>query len=251
MIIQTYFTHSLIFDEIALQKRVAIIIDVLRASTTICYALRNGARAVIPVAEASDAAKMAKRLSKDTTLLCGERQGVKLSGFDLGNSPQEYLPDIIQKKTIIFTTTNGTQALSKTTHAQFQIIAGFVNIQSVVEFLQQHFHSEFVGNQLVEIVCAGNNRGFSYEDTLCAGAIAVRLCEAFQDTTISDSTHAAITLYEINKSNLTEFVKISEHGQILTALGFEKDIEIAMDVDSCSIVPIMRGGSLKDAYFDY
>ena len=145
----------------------AVVIDVLRATTTIVYALEAGAKEVIPCREIEEALALAEKYPREEILLGGERQGKPIADFDLGNSPEEYLSYEVEGKTIIFTTTNGTQAMSHARDAKQIFLAAFVNVSAVVQKL--------LGADEVHILCAGTDGEFSEDDILLAGLIVERL----------------------------------------------------------------------------
>jgi 2-phosphosulfolactate phosphatase len=144
-----------------------VVIDVLRASTTIAYALAAGAEEIVPCLEIGDALKLAERYPQDEVILGGEREGVPIDGFQLGNSPDEYSPYRVGGKTVIFTTTNGTRAMLHAKAADEVLIASLVNATAVARRLYDREH--------VNILCAGTNGNLSQDDTLVAGMLVERL----------------------------------------------------------------------------
>ena len=151
----------------ALRGGVAVVIDVLRASTTIVHALAHGCEAVIPCAEVDEARRVAAGLPPGRAILRGERQGVPIPGFDLGNSPGEYTEEACRGKTLVMTTTNGTRALLASLEAETVLVGAFVNFAATVQRLIHEARP-------VHIVCAGTEGRISYEDSLLAGAFASR-----------------------------------------------------------------------------
>lgn len=145
----------------------AVVIDVLRATTTIVYALDAGARAVVPCLAISDALALAKRLPAGEAVLGGERDGAAIEGFELGNSPDEYTPERVGGKTVVFTTSNGTHAIDHARSADEVLLAAFVNAGAVVRRL--------VDRENVHIICAGTDGRISEEDVLLAGMLVERL----------------------------------------------------------------------------
>ena len=145
----------------------AVVIDVLRATTTIAYALDAGVKEIIPCLAISDALTLAKQFPPDEVLLGGERDGAPIDGFDLGNSPDEYVPGRVEGKTLIFTTTNGTHAISHAQAADEVLLAAFVNADAVVRHL--------FDREQVHILCAGTDGQISHEDVLLAGMLVERL----------------------------------------------------------------------------
>jgi len=133
--ITVYLTQSLVTDELVLKDRNVVVVDVLRASSTILTALVNGAKEVIPAESSSVAARISK--GSGNSLLCGERNGKIIEGFNLGNSPFEYAEDTVKGKTLIFSTTNGTVSIIKSRFAKNCIIAGFMNMNAVVDYLAE------------------------------------------------------------------------------------------------------------------
>ena len=160
MRVELHFSPHLI-DELALRDKSVVVIDVLRASTTIAAALSNGAKEIIPVATIEAAVKISGNLFGDVTLLGGERHGKAIPGFHLGNSPAEYSEERVRGKSIIFSTTNGALALAKARYARELLVCGFVNISTVVDFFRAQPH-DFI------ILCSGNNGMLSMEDSVCA-----------------------------------------------------------------------------------
>src|SRR3989442_948332 len=142
----------------------AIVIDVLRATTTIVHALAAGCCAVRPVAEIDEAQIIAGGMRAGRVLLAGERGGAPLAGFDLGNSPGEFTPKICRGCTVVLTTSNGTRALLRAAEAARTLVGAFVNYSAVCEQLRQDARP-------VHIVCAGTDGDIALEDTLLAGAL--------------------------------------------------------------------------------
>lgn len=159
-----------LFEPEEFRGGVAVILDILRASTTIVHVLAHGAARVIPTGEIAEARRVAGGLPVGSVLLGGEREGLQIEGFDLDNSPFAYTPELVKGRTIVFTTTNGTRALLRSDRADRVLIGSFVNLQAVVDDLAQE-------DRPVHLVCAGTKGKVTLEDTLCAGAIVGRLLE--------------------------------------------------------------------------
>jgi 2-phosphosulfolactate phosphatase len=145
----------------------AVVIDVLRSTTTIAYALDAGVKEIIPCLAISDALALAKQYPPDEILLGGERDGAPIEGFDLGNSPDEYVPGRVEGKTLIFTTTNGTVAINHARAAEEVLLASFVNADAIARRL--------FDRQQIHILCAGTDGKISQEDVLLAGMLVERL----------------------------------------------------------------------------
>jgi 2-phosphosulfolactate phosphatase len=246
MRLDVYFSPLLVKPEMLRQSVVAVI-DVLRASTSICTALHNGARGIVPFAGIVDAQSYCAELEpaqRENALLCGERHSVKPEGFHLGNSPLEYTREAVAGKMLLFTTTNGTKALEVTRGARFQCVAGFVNAQyaaawMLAQAVQAHCNR-------IALVCAGSEGGFSYEDTLCAGLMVHRLQNSEPTLGRSDAAKAAQNLYAHHADQLDEAVCATEHAQSLAALGFEGDVRAALAHNSMDVVPVLHEGRLAD-----
>lgn len=231
------FTHVPITDD-KLRDRTVVVVDVLRASTTVCVALKNGAREVIPVESVPAAMELTGNLSRDNVLLCGEREGTVIEGFDLGNSPREYTAEVVNGKSLIFCTTNGSVALTKTKAAGDSIVCGFVNISACVEFIS-HQNSDLL------IICAGNNNQFSLEDAVCGGLLVQILQnEMGRKIKMNDGTEAALIIYKKYKNKYLDLLKKCTHGKYLIKLGLGNDLPICADVDSINLVPVYSKGRL-------
>lgn len=236
MKIDCYFTPDPV-DELALRERTVVAIDVLRASTTIITALGNGAREVIPAPTVESAMKIAGNLGSAQTLLGGERNGKIIAGFNLGNSPAEYTAPRVQGKSIIFTSTNGSQAMVKARYAAELMIGAFANMSAVTSLVRQRPRG-FV------VLCSGRNGGFSLEDTVCAGMLIGRVLET-EDTSLSDSAVAAVTLHRRFGRSILRMMQNSDHGRFLEEIGFGADIRYCAAVDSVPVVPLLDGNVIR------
>ena len=150
--------------------RTVLVVDVLRATSTICAALHHGARAVVPAADTEEATRLEQALGASDVVLTGERNSVRIPGFQLGNSPREMTPDVVQGKTLVMTTTNGTLALLATAGAREVLVAAAVNLSAAGEHARQALEQH--GDLL--ILCAGRDHGFGLDDAYIAGCLAVR-----------------------------------------------------------------------------
>jgi 2-phosphosulfolactate phosphatase len=210
----------------------AVVIDVLRASTTIIVALANGAARVIPCGHVDTARRLAAEDETGNTLTGGERGGVKIEGFDLDNSPASYTAERVGGKTIAFTTTNGTAALLKTEGAARVLIGALVNRQAIVDAL----HAD---GRPIHLICAGTDGRLTSEDLLAAAAIAAGLAR-FDDVELWDeSTQKAAKHWPegVPPHRLLESLRRSLGGGNLVELGFDQDIVVAAQLDSITVVP--------------
>jgi 2-phosphosulfolactate phosphatase len=167
--------------------RIVVVIDVLRATSTITHALVNGARSVLPVASVEDAARMAEQIGRDAVVLCGERDTQPIRGFDLGNAPAEFTPDRVAGKTLVMTTTNGTTALLAAAGAARCYVGSLLNLGAVADRL-----AEAASDAL--LLCAGREGAFAMEDALCAGRIVRRVRERVERLSANDAAVAAVRL---------------------------------------------------------
>lgn len=215
---------------------VAVVVDVLRATTSIVHAFAAGADAVVPCATIDEARALAKR-RKSGVLLTGEREGKPIAGFDLGNSPRDFTAAKCKGKTVIMATTNGTPAIVAAALAERVLIAAFVNFSAVCEQLR-------TDPRPVHIVCAGTDGGISVEDTLLAGAIVDFLCE-HEEVALSDSARLAWDAFENHGRILEGALELGQGGRNLLKLGYHFDIHDATRVDRFTLCPELRREPLR------
>lgn len=230
----TVHIHMLpaLIDADALAGGVAVMIDVLRASTTIVHALAAGAESIVPCESVEEARQAAERFDSHNVLLGGERRGVRIDGFDLGNSPLEYTSDRVTGRTIVFTTTNGTRALQACAPADRVLIGAFTNRSALLHVLREDRRD-------VHLVCAGTDGHLTAEDILLAGAVANDLLEN-QRPAIDVQTQMAIDYYlthSATRDRLLETMRSSRGGANLLRLGYEADIDRAAEEDLFDVVP--------------
>lgn len=216
---------------------IAVVVDVLRATTTMIHALAAGCTAVRPCAEVAEAQELAGEMRAGRVLLGGERGGRPLPGFDLGNSPGEYTPKVCKGTTLVLTTTNGTRALLRAAEAARVLVAGFVNYSAVCEQLRQD-------PRPVHILCAGTEGEVSLEDTLLAGALVDHLCDA-SEVRLNDGARVAWDCFETHGRVLQGAFEVSKGGARLRSLGYDEDVRAAAQVDRFSLVPELRRDPLR------
>ena len=163
----------------SLRGGVAVVVDVLRATTVIVQALAAGCEAVIPCREIDESQAVAASLPPGTALLAGERHGLPIPGFDLGNSPGEFTPEVCRDKTLVMTTTNGTRAILASLDAERVYIAAFTNLRATTDEISVQFFKKDHG-QNVHIVCAGTEGQISLEDSLLAGALTSQIANIIE-----------------------------------------------------------------------
>ncbi len=210
----------------------AVVIDVLRATTTMTAALAAGCRFILPAAEVEQAVDLARPYRGGEALLCGERGGVKVEGFDLGNSPLEYTEETVRDRAIILTTTNGTRALAAVRDYRPVHLGSFLNLAALGR--------ELATADRVTIVCSGNAGRLSIEDLACAGSLVRQLEPAGPELT--DTARLAALLFRSVRARLRSFVAASDHGRALAALGFASDIDFALRLDSLALLPRLEDG---------
>lgn len=237
MKINVFFTPVGV-DDLYFKDKTTVVIDVLRASSTIITALNNGAKEIIPVAGIESAIKLSGGIFGGHTLLCGERNTKKIDGFALGNSPFEFTKEIVEGKSIVLYTTNGTKAIVKAKFSENLFIGSFLNLN----YLTNHLINL---NNDIEIVCSGRNNYFSLEDALCAGYICDKILQKDKDTILTDSAKASVAIKKKYNSNLVEVLKETEHGKILIENGFEKDIEYCSQTSVIDIIPHYSNNVIK------
>lgn len=214
-----------------LENSVVVVIDIFRATSSICYGIANGAEAIIPVSTVEECLAY-----KDQGFsLAAERDGSVVEGFEFGNSPFSYSEDKVKGKTIVLTTTNGTKALQQSIEASEIVIGSFLNLSAVCNWLQEQ-------QMDILLLCAGWKNHFCIEDTLFAGAVVEKLNAS--NFTLDDSAMAAEDLYKFAKNDLGGYLSKSSHGERMKRLNIEKDIAFCLQIDIIDALPVLRGDTL-------
>lgn len=226
---EVFLTYSSVSPE-DVRDGTVVVIDVLRACSTIVTALDRGARAVLPVSDMADASRIAANLDPDVYRLGGERDSEKIDGYHLGNSPLEYTRETVENRDVILNTTNGTQALTQVTGARHLVAGCFLNAEAVVDFVRE------VADE-VTIVCAGRQSRLALEDTLCAGLLLDRLWSHEKPDVVTDSAHTAFTLYETDQASLSSTLRRTNHAERLAEQGHEDDLKYCFQLNTRSVVP--------------
>ena len=238
--VDVHFSPSTL-DEMQLKDKNIIVIDVLRASTTIATALSNGAKEIIPVSSIENAVKISGNLFGEVTLRAGERNAKMIEGFNLGNSPLESTEEVVKGKSIIFVTTNGSAAIVKGKHARRLAVASFVNLSTVVSFFHE-LQSD------VTIICAGKDNRFCIEDAVCAGKIINEFERTSKVELVPDDGGiAAAALDRAFGKNILKMLKASDHGRYLAEIGFQEDLKVCAEVDFLAILPTLSGNVIRTA----
>lgn len=234
--------HPDLTDVAALNGAAAVAIDVLRATTTIAHALAASAREVVVCGEVDEAVAQSKAWWQSATVLGGEREGVKIDGFDLGNSPSEYTRPTVAGRAVFFTTTNGTRALLKCRTAKRVLAGALVNRQAVVNALRDETK--------VRIVCAGTRGEITRDDALGAGAIVAGLvADRLDEYELDDEAAMVLDAWngllqplagsptEVIHAAINTALRKSLGGRNLLAIGMDADIVAAAQLDTLDVLP--------------
>lgn len=214
-------------------ESIVVIIDILRATSAICTAFENGAEKIIPVATVEEALEYKKK----GVLAGAERNAIKVEGFDFGNSPYDYMGDHVKGKTIVLTTTNGTQAIEAARNAYKVVIGSFLNIDTLCEWLMQEQRS-------ILLLCSGWKNKFNLEDALFAGAVTEELVKRSDRFKLGDGCLALKYLYQMAQEDPNKFLNYSSHKERLAALGLKKDIRYCLTPNQTNVIPVLEGDSL-------
>lgn len=209
------------------QSQLVIVIDVFRATSTICNALYNGAEAIIPVASV----QKAQEYKKQGFFVGAERNVQKCDFADAGNSPYDYTYEKVEGKTIVFTTTNGTQAIETALDASEIIIGAFCNINTVVDYCLRQQNN-------VLLLCSGWNNRFNTEDTLFAGAVAEMLLESEKVSVHSDAVTVARQMWQSAKTDMQKHLSCSEHIERLMLNDLQGDVDFCLTLNNAPVLPI-------------
>ncbi|MEX2317195.1 MAG: 2-phosphosulfolactate phosphatase [Pirellulales bacterium] len=240
MALQTLSVHDLPqhVAEHELAGSAVVVVDLLRASTTICQALVSGALEVVPFLEIDDALEVAAASGRDQVVLGGERRGKRIDGFDLGNSPSEYTPQAVSGRCVFLTTTNGTRALQHARQGRRVLIGAIVNLSAIAASLR--------GEWCIDILCAGTDGQLTQEDILAAGALVHELSVDWRQT--NESADVARREWEnlmarsraagrTPSEQLAIELRDTPGGSNLLAIGLDKDLVDCAQIDRVDVVP--------------
>ncbi|MGE0355091.1 MAG: 2-phosphosulfolactate phosphatase [Gemmatimonadales bacterium] len=215
--------------------RTVFVIDVLRATTTICAAFCSGARAVVPVGSTEEALRLAQTLDRNGLVLAGEQNCVRIPGFDLGNSPLEMTETAVQGKTLVMRTSNGTRTLLAVQGAAAVYCAAAVNLGPAGQRAREVWERD----RDLLIVCSGREDAFSLDDAYCAGRLAVEAMGGRRRTKgLNDSALACLDLVRRYGTRWDRPLRLSRAGRELIQLGFAADLEAASRVDAHPVLPV-------------
>lgn len=233
------FTTPSQLTEGQIKGQLVVVIDVLRAASTIVHACENGVERIIPVAEVEDATKLLPTLDRAKALMGGEREAREIEGFDLGNSPLEYPSRVVKGKTLILCTSNGTAAIARSAAAEEIVVGCFLNLSAVVKHLSASRAKK------AAILCAGNLGQLALEDVVCGGLIVERILGGSRKhIELNDGAVAARTL-AATMPDIGAVVRESSHGRRLAELGFTDDLEFCSRIDKYGTLPIVEDGRIS------
>jgi 2-phosphosulfolactate phosphatase len=234
MKVELHFTYAGL-SESDLHGKTVVVIDVLRACTVICAAFRSGCREIIPVESAGDGSALLRNLDRAVTILAGERDGHKVDGFNLGNSPLEFTESAVKGKTIILASTNGTPALVLGSSGARMYAASFLNVSRVAEEVVA------AGEETV-IICSGQESRFTLEDAICGGKMISLL--RHKASLVNDAATVARMLFTKHRNDLLSALRNCDHGRYLHSIGFGADLDVAAGVDTAPVLPCWDNGRL-------
>jgi len=222
---------SHLIDLFDINESTVVVIDVLRATTAICEAFKNGVKTIIPVSDINEA----QAFKKKGYIVAAERDGKVLDFADFGNSPHNFSMERVKDKTIVYSTVNGVPALQKVENAKQIFVASFLNLNAIVDFLSK-------SNRDILLLCAGWKGNFNLEDTLLAGAIVEKLNKNSKINPANDAVIAAVDLWRIYGENLQE--RAEEFFQIkrLKNLRITDKLSDYFTLNSCDYIPIYENG---------
>jgi len=226
-------SSPLLFDLYDHANSVVVVIDILRASSSMCVAFEHGAEKIIPVADVEEA----KIYKQKGFVIAAERNGEMIPGFDFGNSPFSFMGENVKGKSIALSTTNGTQAIHVARKAFQTVIGSFLNLDALCDWLDRQENN-------VLCLCAGWKNRFNLEDTLFAGAVVHQLVNKGSFVSTCDSAIAAEHLYMAAKNDLYKFLENSSHRKRLKRLNIERDIEFCLTPNQTRVIPVLQGEAL-------
>ena len=216
-------------------KSIVVVIDIFRATSAIATAFDNGVEKIIPV----DSLDMAREYKDKGFLIAAERDGIVLDFADFGNSPYNFMGNHLKGKTIVYSTTNGTQAIN-TANSCYQVVIGaFINHSSVCNWLNQQ-------NKDIIILCAGWKNRFNFEDSVYAGAMVENLLESERFETICDSAIATQELWKLAKPDLMSYKEKFAHRHRLKKLKLDDVIEYCLSFDKTDVIPVFENGAIRN-----
>ncbi|MEW6236903.1 MAG: 2-phosphosulfolactate phosphatase, partial [Candidatus Omnitrophota bacterium] len=226
-------------EKCEINHHIVFVADVLRATTVMIAALTNGAKAILPQKNGASARGLYNELLEQgiPALLCGEKDGFKIAGYDLGNSPSEYTPEMVKGKTIVHLTTNGTKTLAAAASALSVFIVSFGNIGATAKRILELYDV----SPEVLLIGSGREERYCLEDTVCLGGVITYLLETSdKDFDLTDSAVTAVDLFHLYRNRLLDMARLSAHGKYLESVGLGADLPECVKVDTSTLTPEMR-----------
>lgn len=223
-----------LFDDILTQGEcIVVLVDILRATTSICYAFMNGVASIVPVASLEEA----RRKKEEGFLVASEQDGKKLDFADFGNSAFSFTRERVAGQTVVYCTTNGTRALEVARSRAPVAIGSFNNISALKDWLTSQERN-------VVILCSGWKNKFCLEDTLFAGALSEELLKVPGFYTFCDAAKAAMDLYRVADRDMAGYIRKAMHYQRLKLLGLDDVIPYSFQWDMTTVVPVLKGSEI-------
>jgi 2-phosphosulfolactate phosphatase len=235
--IEVCFSPALFEYIVTKRDFIVVIIDVLRATTSFCAALDNGADAIIPLASVEEA----RKYKENGYLVAGERDGSKIDFADFGNSPSGFTASLVKGRTIAYTTTNGTQAIEMAKGSDAVVLAAFTNLNAIAGWLIKQPKN-------VVLLCSGWKNTFSAEDAICAGALTLELMKSGGYRLYGDSSYAAYDLWNAAKIDLLGYVQKVSHYQRLEKLGLGEQLPQCFAINTSKAIPVWNGEAIIDLH---
>jgi 2-phosphosulfolactate phosphatase len=232
--VEVCFSPALFADILTTGEFVVVLVDILRATTTICSAVGNGVEAIIPVATHDEA----RRLKAEGYLVATEKDGVQLDFADFGNSAFSFTREAVGGRTLVYCTTNGTRALAIAERASSIVIGAFVNISALTEWLADR-------RKNVVVLCSGWKNKFCLEDALFAGALTKKLLETGVFQTDCDAAHAAMDLWSVAEDDVLGYIEKAAQRHRLKRLQLDDVIPYSFACDQVGVVPVFDGHVIR------
>lgn len=223
----------LLFDHYDPAESIVVVIDILRATSSICVAFENGANSIVPLLTRDESYTYKAK----GYLVGAERNGEMMAGFDLGNSPFSYMDPVVKGRDIALTTTNGTRAIEAAKGAHQVVIGSFLNLDVLVQWLREQ-------DRNIICLCSGWKNTINMEDTIFAGALVYKLKNEFDFSINRDSAITAEYLYLLSKNDMFTFLSESSHRMRLEKLNIEEDIVYCLTPNQTSVIPVLKGDAL-------
>ena len=214
-------------------ENIVVVVDILRATSSICTAFHNGVKRLIPVSTVEEA----RAKKEEGYIVASERDGYVLDFADFGNSPFNFTAEKVRDKEIVYSTTNGTRCIHMSSHSKAVVVGSFLNLTALSNWLIEQ-------DAPVLIFCASWKDRFSLEDTVFAGALAERLLASDRFETICDAVTASLDLWSLARTDLNGYIGKAAQKARLAAKGLDDCIEFCLQADFTTVIPVLSDGEL-------